>query len=87
MFCFFLAFREEYERQFMRERKMAVCRNHKKSFLGPGSNLAALGLITGLHPGCQQESGMISSSAKLTLYCGTGEGVLPAKFAVGQANK
>lgn len=80
-------FREEYERQLMRERKMAVCRNHKKSFLGPGSNLAALGLITALHPECQQESGMISSSAKLTLCRGTGEGALPVKFTVEQDNK
>lgn len=73
MFLFFLAFRDEHERQFMRERGMAVCRNHKKSFLGPGSNLAALGLITGLQPGCQQESCVISSSAKWAIYHVTGE--------------
>ena len=87
MFLFFLAFRDEHERQFMRERGMAVYRNHTKNFLGPGSSLAALGLITGLQLGCQQESCMISSSAKWAIYCGTGEGVLSVKFTVGEANK
>lgn len=74
-FCFFLVFGDEHERQFMRERGMDVCRNHKKSFLGPGSNLAALGLITGLQPGCPQGSCMISSSAKWAVYVGQGKGV------------
>lgn len=52
----------------------------KKSFLGPGSNFAALGLIAGLQPGCQQESRVISSSVKRAVYCRTGEGGLSVKM-------
>lgn len=86
MFLFFLEFRDEHERQFIRERGIAVYRNHKKCFLGPGSNLAALGLITGLQPGCQQNSCAISSFAKWAVYSGTGEGGLSVELTVGLAN-
>lgn len=49
---------------------MAVYRNHKKSFLGPGPNLAALGLITGFQPGCQRESHMIRKGGlSVEIHC------------------
>jgi len=76
---FFLAFRDEHKRQFVRERQTAVNRNHKKSFLGPGSNLAALRLIPSLQPECQQESHTISFSAKWAIHCATGVGGLSVK--------